>query len=74
MQLIFLFGSILGGYIPKFSVDTINSYNEAKRELLKGLRYLKLWTKMLLCEKGVLRMESDLERDRHAKQINQVRE
>jgi len=59
------FENILGGYITEFAVDTVNSYSAAEREFFEGLRgkflnSLKLWTKMLLCEKGVLRMESDL--------------
>ena len=57
--------SILEGYITKFVVDTTKSYSEAEREFFRGprgefLNYLKPWTKMLLCKKGVLRMESDL--------------
>ena len=59
------FGSILGGYITEFAVDTVKSYSVAEREVFKGPRgkyinSLKLWTKMLLCKKGVLRMDSAL--------------
>jgi len=59
------FDCILGGYITEFVVDTIKSYSTVEQEFFKGprgkfLNSLKLWTKMLLCEKGVLRMESDL--------------
>ena len=57
------FDSIIGGYITEFAVDTVKYYSAAERELFKGpsgkyLNSLKLWTKILLCEKGVLRMES----------------
>ena len=56
--------SILEGYITEFNVDTINSYSAVEREFFKGpqgkfLISLNLWIKMLLCEKGVLRMNSD---------------
>ena len=56
---------ILGGYITKIiAVDTIKSYSETKRYFLQGLRgqylkSLKLWIKTMVCEKGILRMESD---------------
>ena len=57
------FDSIIGGYITEFAVDIVKSYSAAEREFFKGprgqyLKSLKLWTKILLCEKGVLRMES----------------
>jgi len=58
------FDSILGGYITEFAVDTVKSYSAAEREFFQGPRgkFLNslMWTKMLLCEKGVLIMESDL--------------
>jgi len=59
------FDSILGGYIIEFAIDTVKSYSVAEREFFQGpwgkfLNSLKLWTKILLCEKGVLRMESYL--------------
>lgn len=59
------FDNILGGYITEFDVDTIKSYSEVERDFFRGpggkfLNSLKLWTKMLLCEKGVLRIESYL--------------
>jgi len=61
----FWFDSILGGYITEFAVDTIKSYSVVEREFFRGprgkyLNFLKLWTKILLCEKGVLRMDSTL--------------
>jgi hypothetical protein len=54
--------SVLGGYITVFVIDCIHSYSVAKREFFKGLcgRYLKqlsTWVKMLLCHKGVMKME-----------------
>ena len=54
----FWFDSIIGGYITEFAVDTVKSYSAAKREFFKGprgkyLNSLKLWTKILFCEKGV---------------------
>lgn len=60
----FWYDSILEGYVTEFAVNTVKSYNATKREFFKGprgkyLNSLKLWTKMLLCEKGVVRMESD---------------
>ena len=51
--------NILEGYITEFLVDTITSYNEAERKKFQGshsryLSSLKMWIKMLLCEKGIL--------------------
>ena len=45
-------------------MDTIKSYSEAEREIFQGpkdryLKSLKQWIKMLVCEKGILRMDSD---------------
>ena len=59
------FDSILGGYIAEFVVDTVKSYSVVERESFKGprgkyLNSLKLWTKMMLCEKCVLIMDSAL--------------
>lgn len=34
----FWFESILGGYITKFAINTIKSYNEAEREFFRGPR------------------------------------
>ncbi len=58
-------GNILEGFITKFTVDSTMSYNEAERIFFKVsqgkyLKSMKLWIKMLLCEKGVLRMLLDL--------------
>ena len=60
----FWFDSILKGYITEIAVDMIKSYSKAEREFLQGsqghyLKYLKVWIKMLVREKGILRMESD---------------
>ena len=57
------FDNILGGYITEIAVDTVKYYSTAEREFFKGprgkyLNSLKLWTKILLCENGVLRMDS----------------
>jgi hypothetical protein len=48
--------------ITEFSIDCTQSYSVVERELFKGLcgRYLKslsTWIKMLLCDKGVMKME-----------------
>ena len=53
--------SILEGYITEFVVDTITTYSEAERNFFQGphgryLSSLKTWIKMLVCEKGILRM------------------
>ena len=53
--------SILERYITDFTVDTTNSYIEAKRELFNGpsgrfLLSLQLSIKMLVCEKFILNM------------------
>ena len=58
----FWFDSIIGGYITEFAVYTIKSYSVAEREFFTGprgkyLNSLKFWSKILLCENGVLRME-----------------
>ena len=54
---------ILEGYITEFVVDTVKSYIESEQELFQGPqgRYfnsLKLWIKMVLCEKGILKINS----------------
>ena len=56
--------SILGGYIMEIAVDAIKPYSETEREFFQGtqcryLKCLKLWIKILVCEKGIQRMESD---------------
>ena len=56
--------SILEGYITEFVVDTLTSYSEAKIKFFQEpqgryLTYLKTWIKMLVCEKGILRMDFD---------------
>ena len=57
----FWIDNILEVYITEFIVDTITSYSEAERKRIQGphsryLSSLKTWIKMLLCEKGILRM------------------
>lgn len=63
MQYTIGFISIIRGFLTEFAIDTVKSYSAAERELFDGPRgrYLKslyLWMKMLLCENGVLRLES----------------
>ena len=53
-----------GGYITKFIIETVKSYSDTKIEFCKGPRgrfilSLQLWMKMLICEKGILRMNYD---------------
>ena len=53
---------ILEGYITEFTVDTVKSYSDAEREFFKGPRgifllSLELWIKILICEKGILKMK-----------------
>ena len=55
--------SILQGYITEFAVDTITSYSEAEINFFQGprKRYLLsicIWIKMLIYEKGILRLSS----------------
>ena len=57
--------SLLSGFITEFVVDTVRAYREAECRFFKGYRakflnYLNLWIKMLLCDKGVLQLRSDL--------------
>ena len=57
----FLIDSILEGYITEFVVDTITSYNKVERNVFQGprsrhLSFLNTWIKILVCEKGLLRM------------------
>ena len=54
---------LLEGFVTEFVVDTLKAYNEAKMIFFKGycgkyLKSLNLWIKMLLCEKGVLKLEA----------------
>ena len=55
------FDSILEGYITEFTIDTNKSYSEVERELFnrprgRFLLSLQLSIKMLVCEKGILKM------------------
>ena len=55
--------SILEGYIIEFTVDTVKSYSDAERELFnrprgRFLSSLQLSIKMLIYEKGILKMNS----------------
>ena len=55
--------SLLEGFVTEFSVETLKDYNEAERYFFKGywgkyLKTLSLCIKMLLCEKGKLRIDA----------------
>ena len=55
--------SQLDEFITEFAVDTLKAYNEVKRYFFKGywgkyLKSLTLCIKMLLCEKGKLRIDA----------------
>ena len=57
--------SLLLGFITEFVVDTVKAYSEAERQFFKGYRgkflnSLNLWIKMLLCDKEILQLRSDL--------------
>ena len=57
----FWVGSIIEGYITEFVFYTLTSYSEGERNFFQGLRsrylsFWKTWIKMLICEKGILRM------------------
>ena len=57
--------SLLSGFITEFVVDTVKAYNEAECQFFKSYRgkflnSLNLWIKMLLCDKGILQLRSDL--------------
>ena len=56
--------NIMEGYITDFPVDTIRSYSDVEMDLFKGPRgrfmlSLQLSIKILICEKGILKMNSD---------------
>jgi hypothetical protein len=60
----FWLDSIVEGFIIEFAIDTVKSYNETKKEFLHGPqgRYIRLLytsIKILLYNKGVMKMESD---------------
>ena len=57
--------NLLSGFITEFTVDTVKAYSEAEHQLFKGYRgeylnSLNLWIKMLLFDKGILQLRSDL--------------
>ena len=59
----FCLNSLLDGFVTEFAVDMLKAYNEAERYFFKGyhgkyLNSLSLWIKMLLCEKGILRIDT----------------
>ena len=54
---------LLDGFVTKIAVDTLKDYNKVERYFFKGyqgkyLKTLSLSIKMLLCEKGKLRMDA----------------
>jgi hypothetical protein len=56
------FDSTIGGYITEFSIDKVESYNQAERYFFMGprgkfLHFLKLKIKMLLHEKNILKIQ-----------------
>jgi hypothetical protein len=60
----FWMDSVLGGYIIEFDIDSTQSYSSTERALFKGPRgryfkSLSTWVKMLLCDKWVMKLESD---------------
>ena len=57
--------NLLSGFIIEFAIDTLKAYIEAEHQFFKGyqgkfLNSLNLWIKMLLCDKGILQLRSDL--------------
>jgi hypothetical protein len=56
------FDSTIGGYITEFSIDRVESYNQADKYFFKGpkgkiLHSLKLKIKMLFHEKNILKIQ-----------------
>ena len=59
----FWLNSVLEGFVIEFAVDMLKAYSEVERYFCKGyhgkyLNSLSLWIKMLLCEKGKLRLDA----------------
>ena len=57
--------NLLSGFVTEFIVDTVKAYSKVEQQFFKGYRgkflnSLNLWIKMLLCDKGVLQLRSDL--------------
>ena len=55
--------SLLEGFVTEFAVDTLKAYSEVERYFFKGyqgkyLKSLSLCIKMLLFEKGKLRIDA----------------
>ena len=55
--------NILEGYITEFVVDIVKYYSDSETEFFNGPRgrfilSLQLFSKMLICEKGILKMNS----------------
>ena len=61
----FSLNSLLEGFVTMFVVDMLKAYNEVEMYFFKGYRgkylnSLSLWIKMLLCEKGILRLDAKI--------------
>jgi hypothetical protein len=60
----FWLDNILGGYITEFAVDCTQSYSVTEMDLFKGtcgrfMKSLGTGIKVLLCDKCVMKMDSD---------------
>ena len=56
--------NVFEGYIIDFVVDIVKSYSDIEMEFFQGPRgrfllSLQLWIMILICEKGILKMNSD---------------
>ena len=59
----YLLNSLLEGVVTEFAVDTLKDYSKVERYFFKGyqgkyLKSLSLSIKILLCEKGKLRIDA----------------
>jgi hypothetical protein len=60
----FWLNSIMGGYITEFAVDCTQSYSVAERDFFNRICGIYLsemytWINMLLCDKNVMKMDSN---------------
>nr|QHR91537.1 hypothetical protein Q903MT_gene5572 [Picea sitchensis] len=60
----FWFARLKEGYIVEFAIDYSNSFSCTERKFTEGPRgryllLIPLWVKMLLCEKGLMILQSD---------------
>ena len=61
----FWLNNLLEGFVTEFAVDTLKAYIKAERYFFKGycgkyLNSLSLWIKIMLCEKGILRLDAKI--------------